>query len=255
MLRVAVLAVGTLALLAGCGGSSRSDTSTQTTTTATSTTPVQTTALRVYFLRGGQVWPVAREVGSSPAVGTAALDALLAGPSTQESDQLALSTAIPDGTTVKSLAIASGIATLELSTDLATEPLAQVVYTLTQFPAVRSVEVGGKRYRRADFEPQTPPIFVESPLSYATVTSPLRVRGTANTFEATFQYELRDADGKIVSKHFEMATSGSGTRGTFDFTVPFTVARAGPGKLTLYEDSAENGSHIHQQEIPLRLGP
>ena len=50
------------------------------------------------------------------------------------------------------------------------------------------------------------------------MSSPLRVTGTANTFEATFNYELNDTDGKVVDKNFVTATSGTGTRGTFDFT-------------------------------------
>ncbi|HET7744489.1 MAG TPA: Gmad2 immunoglobulin-like domain-containing protein [Gaiellaceae bacterium] len=243
--------------LAGCGGGGNATETTTVTTTVTTTTtaPAAKTALRVYFLRGGQVWPVAREVEKTQAVGRGALDALLAGPTKQERTDLKLTTAIPDGTQVKSLAISGGVATLELSTALSAEPLSQVVYTLTQFPTVKAVEIDGKRYTRADFEAQTPPILVESPLSGETVSSPIRVTGTANTFEATFQYELRDAVGKILSKHFEMATSGSGTRGTFDFTVPFTVDHAQPGRLVLYEDSAENGSQIHVQEIPLELSP
>jgi germination protein M len=133
--------------------------------------------------------------------------------------------------------------------------LAEVVYTLTQFPTVKRVEINGKRYTRADFEDVTPAILVESPLPGETVTSPLRATGTANTFEATFEYDLVDADGKVIAHHFVTATSGSGTRGTFDFTAPFHVDRPGPGKLVVYERSAENGARIHVSEIPLRLAP
>src|SRR5205823_10078562 len=95
---------------------------------------------------------------------------------------------------------------------------ATVVYTLTQFPSAHVVEAGGKRYTRADFEDVTPAILVESPLPFETVHSPLRATGTANTFEATFEYDLTDPDGKFVAKHFVTETFGSGTRGTFDFT-------------------------------------
>jgi hypothetical protein len=84
------------------------------------------------------------------------------------------------------------------------------------------------------------------------VSSPLRVFGTANTFEATFEYELLDADGKVLSKHFVTATSGSGTRGTYDFTIRYDTP-GGPGKLVVYELSAADGSRIHQVEIPLTL--
>jgi hypothetical protein len=74
--------------------------------------------------------------------------------------------------------------------------------------------------------------------------------GTANTFEATFEYELLDAAGKVLSKHFVTATSGSGTRGTYDVTVPFEAPN-GLGKLVVFELSAADGSRIHQVEIPL----
>ena len=113
-----------------------------------------------------------------------------------------------------------------------------------------TLEVGGKSYTRADFEDLTPAILVESPLPFASVSSPLRVWGTANTFEATFEYELLDSAGKALAKHFVTATSGSGTRGTYDITIRFTSPR-GTGKLVVYELSAADGSRIHQVEIPL----
>ena len=87
------------------------------------------------------------------------------------------------------------------------------------------------------------------------MTSPIHVTGTANTFEATFNYRLEDAQGNKLAKDFVTATSGSGTRGTFDFTVPFTVDSAQDGKLVVFELSAEDGSVIHEREIPLRLVP
>ena len=78
--------------------------------------------------------------------------------------------------------------------------------------------------------------------------------GTANTFEATFSYELTDTDGLIVDENFVTATSGTGTRGTFDFTTdPFTVPFDGIGGLIVFERSAKDGSRINLVEIPLRM--
>ena len=134
--------------------------------------------------------------------------------------------------------------------------LAEAVYTLSQFDPEKPVVVRGKRYTRSDFEDETPAILVESPLPFDTVHGPeLHATGTANTFEATFEYDLVGGDGKLLAHHFVTATSGSGTRGTFDFTVPFTVEQAQSGKLVVFESSAENGSRIHVVEIPLRLEP
>ena len=43
--------------------------------------------------------------------------------------------------------------------------IAQAVYTLSQFSPKWPVIVNGERYTRADFEAETPPILVESPLA------------------------------------------------------------------------------------------
>ena len=132
--------------------------------------------------------------------------------------------------------------------------MSQVVYTLTQFVTVESVDIQGNTLTRADFEDFTPAVLVESPLSFETVASPLRVTGTANTFEATFNYELTDTDGLIVDENFVTATSGTGTRGTFDFTTAaFTVPFDGVGSLIVFELSAKDGSRINLVEIPLRM--
>jgi hypothetical protein len=47
------------------------------------------------------------------------------------------------------------------------------------------------------------------------------------------------------------ATSGTGTRGTFDFTTePYTVPFDGVGALIVFEHSAKDGSRINLVEIP-----
>ena len=241
-----------LALLAvGCGGDDEA-----TTDTTTTTAPAETSELRVYWLLDGKVWPALREVEDTDAVATAALEALVGGPSEDESRDLSFETEIPDGTEVNSVEIEDGVATVHLSAELEEAALAQVVYTVSQFSTVESVEVDGTRYTRADFEDVTPAILVESPLAFEEVGSPLRVTGTANTFEANFEYELTDTDGRIVDEHFVTATSGSGTRGTFDFTTdPYTVPFEGVGSLIVFERSAKDGSRINLVEIPLRMTP
>jgi immunoglobulin-like protein involved in spore germination/sporulation and spore germination protein len=228
-------------LLAGCGG----DDSTDTSATDTITLPASS-AGKVYWLRDGKVWPVAREL---PATDTAAasLDELLDGPSSEEEDDLEATSAIPSGADIE-VDVADGVATVSASEDLSREALAQVVYTLTQFPTVTSVEVDGQTYTRKSFEDQTPAILVESPLPFAEVTSPITASGTANTFEASFNYEIYDADGNLVGENFVTATSGTGTRGTFEFT---TGDFDSISKLVVFEPSAEDGSKTKLVEIPL----
>jgi hypothetical protein len=185
----------------------------------------------------------------------AAMTQLLEGPTGQEQSDLQFTTAIPEGTDIESVDIEHGLARVQLHAELSDEALAQAVYTLTQFPTVQSAEIDGESYTRADFEEQTPAILVESPLAFEEVSSPVRATGTANTFEATFQYELTDTDGKIVDENFVTATSGTGTRGTFDFTTDeFTVPFDGIGALIVYELSAEDGTtRLHLREIPLKM--
>src|SRR5262249_11251356 len=125
------------------------------------------------------------------------------------------------------------------------------VYSLTTFPTVDSVN--GKT--RSDVEAFVPPILVEQPAPGDTVTSPLHVTGNANTYEATFNYDLQDAAGKSLAKDFVTATSGSGTRGTFDVSIPFAVGSPQDGALKVFELSAEDGSVVHERVIPLRLTP
>ena len=252
--RALLLAVAAGLLVSGCGG----DDEPVATDTETVTLPAFSTA-RVYWLVDGKVWPARREVQASDDAALAVLGELLTGPTDQETADLEFSTAISADTVGGEFEVDDGIASLLLSSptselELSDAALAQVVYTLTQFPTIESVEVNGQSYTRADFEEQTPQILVESPLPFEEVGSPLRVTGTANTFEATFNYELTDTDGRIVDENFVTATSGTGTRGTFDFTTkPFTVPFDGIGSLIVFERSAEDGSRIHVVEIPLRM--
>jgi Immunoglobulin-like domain of bacterial spore germination len=212
------------AVAAGCGTTKTvTVTTTITTTTAAATQgSSQKIALRVYFFRDGKLGPVYRLLDSA--------------------DAAALTAAVKDGPTAQERA--AGFT--------AGDQTAELVYTLSQLKPSVPVVVGGKSYTRADFEDVTPAILVESPLPFQAVSSPLHVTGTANTFEATFEYELRDPAGKVLSHDVETATSGSGTRGTFSFTVPFE-APSGVGSLVVFERSAADGSRIHQVEIPLTL--
>lgn len=250
VVRWALLALVVL-LLAGCGGDGDEA---ATTDTGTTTAPTETTALAVYWLFEGKIWPALREVEQTEAVATAALEELLAGPTAEEEVQFSFSTAVPEGTELESVSVEDGVARVDLSGDLPEEALAQVVYTASEFPTVDSVEVGGESYAREDFESLTPAILVESPLSFEDVGNPVRATGTANTFEATFRYELADTDGRIVDEGFVTATSGSGTRGTFDFTTnAYEIPFDGVGALIVFEVSMEDGSRIHLREIPVRM--
>jgi Immunoglobulin-like domain of bacterial spore germination/Sporulation and spore germination len=257
---VSALSLIALALgLAGCGGDGEpttttfdTDTTFTTTTTTTETTPEETTRLRVYFLLDGKVQAVAREVPKTQAVASAALEQLRAGPNTTERE-LGMTSSLAAHAHVVS--VENDVASVEVDGALGRKGLAQLVYTATQFPTVKAVEVDGNQYTRRSFEDETPAILVESPLPFETVGNPLRAKGTANTFEATFNYEVIDPAGKVVDENFVTATSGTGTRGTFDFTTKRYTGKAGQGALVVFEISAKDGSRTKEVRIPIRLEP
>ena len=86
-------------------------------------------------------------------------------------------------------------------------------------------------------------------------SSPLRAEGTANTFEANFAFTITDSDGTLLAENFVTATSGTGTRGTFEFSEPFTADSGEEISLTVFENSAEDGSRMNEVEIPLTMAP
>jgi Immunoglobulin-like domain of bacterial spore germination/Sporulation and spore germination len=259
--RLALLA--TVAVLAACGDGDTSATTARHTTTTPG--PTRTASVLVYFLRDGKVAAARRTVTHTGDVEAAAIRALLARPTAAEA-KAGLATGLPNEARLGSLAIANGSARIELVQPPADEDepsgrwgVAQVVYTLTQFPRVEGVvfegtRVLGKGLTRADLEDLTPAILVESPTVGQAVESPIRVTGTANTFEANFIVRL-EADGKKLAEHFVTATSGNGVRGSFDTTIAAPPGTKGPVTLVVFEQSAADGSAKNVVRIPLRLQP
>lgn len=280
---VTLLAVGALA---GCGSSTANRAAPPTTTqgtpsapatTATSTTTAPgTETVRVYLLRAGDVTPVARQIEPTQAVARAALEQLLAGPSGDERSA-GLATDVPSDAKLEGVTIGGGVATVDLDAafvrgaEATIAPrLAQVVYTVTQFPTVSAVRfeqdgapmpgvVDGhgipleRPATRTDYEALTPAILIESPLPGETVTSPIQLRGSAVAFEATFQAEVVDASGAVVGRQTVTASEGAPARGTFAATVPVTHAATGPVQLVAYEDNQGTGARMHVVTVPLHL--
>jgi len=213
---------------------------------------------------------------AAPTTAAGALRALLAGPDRYERDH-GRTTAIPAGTRLRSIVVRRHIATIDLSgryddgggTLSMRARLAQVVFTATRFPTIQKVgfELDGKPVTafggegivldhpvgRADFEDLAPLILVESPLTGDTVRTPVRVWGSANTFEGTLRLKLTDAAGHTAADVRATASSGSGTRGTFDVTVPYRATRSGAGTLTAYWNSPKDGRAVIADTVPLNV--
>ncbi len=223
-------------------------------------------SVAVYLVRDGKVAPVRRTLeldGSLDPIQPTLVNLASRKPTEAERAQrLETAVPVPDvsggedaGVTVVP---ADGLARVGLwSEPLPRLAQAQIVYTLTRFPGIRQVVfvVDGKEgapVGRGDFEAETPQILVESPLPGDTARSPIRLRGTANVFEATVSIDVRDANGDLLERTFTTATSGTGTRGTFDTEL---ALRDHEGEVTVvaYESSAKDGSPLHVVELPLEL--
>jgi germination protein M len=244
-----------------------------------------TTIVRAYFLLAGPagsagIVPVLREIPATKAVATAAMTALLAGPNSKEQNASPkISTVIPDGTQLLDLSITNGVATVDLSREFESGGgsasvlgrLAQVVYTLTQFPSVKSVlfQVEGRVVQafggegavldgpvgRADYYDQLPAIFGDRPAWGAAFGNPGRVVGLTNVFEAQFNVTLFDGSGHKLFDGPAHATCGSGCWGTFDFTIAYTVSKAQYGTLRLWDVSEKDGSATLIRDYPVWLTP
>jgi germination protein M len=296
----AVAVVAALSFTTACASSTRSGQQPATTTAppavsttgppsttavpSTTTPPISsttvpapaTTDVRVYFLHGDKIDVAHRSVTATPQIATAAMTQLLAGPTSADT-AAGLASAIPSSTRLLGISIARGVATVDLTGPFASGGgslsmagrLAQVTYTLTQFPTISSVvfRLDGKAVTvfggegiildhpatRSGFESLTPPILVEFPGRGWTVHSPVRLSGSANVFEAQFQAEITDSSGRVIASQSIHASAGTGTRGTFATSISFPNTAGGRITLTVFDASPKDGSRIDVVTIPLVL--
>jgi spore germination protein GerM len=140
--------VGTNGTNAGPGEATPTD-SDGSTDEQPATAPATVTVRLFWVSASENALGVERTVPYTTAVATAAMSELLAGPSAAEKATWpAISTAIPAGSRLRGVTVSGGVAKVDLSREFAsgggtfsvTARLAQVVYTLTQFPTVDAVE-------------------------------------------------------------------------------------------------------------------
>ena len=253
--------------------------STTASSATTGTAPAApTTSLLVYFLRGAYLGVARVEVPSTTAVGKASVDALLAGPGDAQR-AAGLSSAVPAGARLVGLRISSGTATADFNAAYATaaspaselQRVAEVVFTLTQFPTVSRVlfQVDGvtpavfgsgavdlaRPLGRHDVLGAVPAILLEHPAVGDALHGSLHLTGIANVFEAQFRAELIDGAGHVLVDGPVHASAGSGTWGGFDTTFRFTVRDTTTGTLKVYARSMKDGSPIDEVDLHLPVGP
>ena len=250
-------------------------------------TPDGTSIVRAYFylqrvpgdegLGSEGLVPVLREVPATKAVATAAMTALLAGPT--GSERRAMTSSVPAGTRLLGLSIKDGVATVDLSGEFESYSdiestyisLSQVVYTLTQFPTVKSVvfEMDGEKVTvfgsfgivfygpvdRHDYLGLLPTIFIDRPAYGAAVGNPAHLTGSAQgLFEATFRVTLIDSAGRTIVDEMKMADCFCES-GAIDVTVAYDVPKAQWGTLRVWAGSPKDGNPIHVREYPVWLTP
>jgi hypothetical protein len=227
-----VLLISTV--LAGCGSERTSAPSTPSTTapgttTAPTTTQAGQTTLTIYRAEDGILRAETVTVPATQAVATAALHAL----------------GVDGGVT-----ISDGAATVD-APDATGDQIAEIVYTLTQFPTVSRVDVAGHSdLTRADEASYAPLILVDAPAAGATVPAAIHVTGSAVVFEATLVVELV-RDGAVLDKQTVTATAGAPERGTFETTLH--APSAGAATVEAYAPSAEDGSRQHEMDVPVTV--
>ncbi len=208
-------------------------------TTATETAPPPSrVTYQVWFANPDGLFVTYRSETATPRVGTAALESLLAGPDSFEQGY-GLGSEVPEDTQLLGLAIERGIARVDLTSEFESgggsasmqTRLAQVVYTITQFPTVKGVlfsldgepvdVIGGEGIlvdeplTRRDFARLLPAILVTGPALGQEVGSPVTIRGSANVFEANVGIQILDEHGDVLVETFTTATCGTGCRGVF----------------------------------------
>jgi len=256
-------------------------------TTTTTAVPNQVTVAAYFFMDdttttsrpGPFLVPVARNVPESSDPVTAALSELLRGPTEAEKDSIpAITTAIPDNTLLLGVSLVDGIATVDLSLEFESGGgsasmfgrLAQMVYTVTQFPQITSVvfQLDGQPVTvfsnegiliegpagRDDYLDQAPGILVDIPAYGSALGNPAHISGSAAVFEAVFRAVITDNDGLILVDTQVMTDNGMGW-GSFDTTIPYEVEEAQWGSLIVWENSAKDGSQINLREYPVWLMP
>ncbi|MGZ4124217.1 MAG: Gmad2 immunoglobulin-like domain-containing protein [Actinomycetota bacterium] len=260
-------------------GPSATPTPTSARSPGTSPRPsAETMTFEVWFVRGEDLFVVHRTEPFSPRVGSTAADALLQGPGAAERGA-DVSTAVPAGVRLRGLAIDGGVANVDLTGVFESGGgslsmflrLAELTYTLTQFPTVDSVvlSLDGRRVdvfsgegiivdhplTRAQFRQFLPAILVETPAIGERVSSPITIAGTADVFEATVSIAILDGSGREIVRTFTTATCGTGCRGDFSAAVRYRVSREQPGTVRVYESSAKDGSALNVVDIPVILTP
>jgi hypothetical protein len=243
------------------GGVATSAPSTTTTTTEApivpaTTDPPGTTRFNVYWLRDCPPADSATAVGDCriavgesrttavPDILTAALVALGDGPN--DGERFAgLTSNIRPIVDLAGVTVEDGVAVVDYNryfeTATTRPQVAQVVYTLTQFPSITAVRflidgapngaTGTRPTNRDDVLELAPPVLVESPALGAVVAPAFAVGGTLSGADVTFATRVVGADGAPLAEVPGAGVTGAAAPPPFVQRIDLPPAATGP--LTL----------------------
>jgi len=232
------------------------------------TEPEPISHLALYYLEGEHLRATPAELRIAGPTAAEAVAALLRNEGGHAS-------VIPAGIELNGVAVADGTATVDLSREFEAgggsasmqARVAQVVYTLTQWPWIQRVTfeldgdpvtaIGGegvpaRGVTREDLTGVLPPIFIDPPL--ASATSPLSVSGSASVYEGTVSLRL-EASGETLAEGFTTAAEGGPGRGEFHALLEFDVDDPTDATLVAFERSAADNSETKVARASVRLCP
>ncbi|HBQ85376.1 MAG TPA: spore gernimation protein [Syntrophomonas sp.] len=274
---VLVLLIGLLLSSAGCTTTEKKEVKSKAPTP--SAPVVQMTDITVYYpkMNDSETYLVreVHKVKKSSDMPKTAVEELIKGkPVTSGANQV-----IPSSTKVLGIKVDSeGTATVNFSADVLkanvgaegeTIGILSIVNTLTEFPNIKRVSfmVDGDIEKAMDWwghvglseQPFSrnlaavyePAIWVTSPAPDAVIADGFELSGSARVFEATVGYRVKDADGKVLTKGFTMASEGAPGRGDFKTSVDFKPAGPGKGQIEVFWTSMKDGSDKDKVVIPV----
>jgi hypothetical protein len=99
-----------------------------------------------------------------------------------------------------------------------------------------------------------PAITVDSPESGATVSVPIKVRGTASVFEATLLVAVKDSRGNTLCRVVAQASEGAPGRGDYKVEIAFPPpADAMKGSIDAFTESPKDGSVEDLVSVPVTI--
>lgn len=96
-------------------------------------------------------------------------------------------------------------------------------------------------------------ITLKTPLTNATLTSPVTISGDASVFEATVQWRISDTSGRVLAEGFTTATVGAPGRGDFSVSATYTVPRDTIAFVEVFSRSPKDGNIDEIVRIPVTL--